>query len=48
MTSNSAADGLFDKRDLIYDWRRDEYRCPAGQIATYRFSSIDRDKTLHK
>jgi transposase len=28
LTSGSLADGRFDKRDFIYDRRRDEYRCP--------------------
>jgi transposase len=48
MTSNNLADGLFDKRDFVYDDKKDEYRCPAGQIAIYRFSSEERGKTLHK
>ena len=48
MTSNSRAAGLFDKRDFIYDERRDEYRCPAGQIAIYRFTAVEDGKTLHK
>ena len=48
LTSNNLADGLFDKRDFVYDDKKDEYRCPAGQIAIYRFSSEERGKTLHK
>jgi transposase len=48
MTSNNLADGLFDKRDFVYDERKDEYRCPAGQIAIYRYTSVERGKTLHK
>ena len=48
MTSGSAAAGRFDKRDFVYDARRDEYRCPAGQIATRRFTVIEHGKTLHK
>src|SRR5947207_3089139 len=36
MTSNNLANGFFDKRDFVYDERKDEYRCPAGQIAIYR------------
>ena len=48
MTSNNLADGLFDKRDFVYDDKKDEYRCPAGQIAIYRFTSEERGKTLHK
>ena len=48
MTSNNLADGLFDKRDFIYDAKKDEYRCPAGKIAIYRFTSEENGKTLHK
>jgi len=31
MTSNNLAEGLFDKRDFVYDAKKDEYRCPAGK-----------------
>ena len=48
LTSNSLAEGRFDKRDFVYDERRDEYRCPAGQIAIRRFTTIERGKTLHR
>jgi len=48
MTSNSTAEGRFDKRDFVYDERRDEYRCPAGQIAIRRFTTVEHGKTLHK
>jgi transposase len=37
-TSNAKAEGRFDKADFIYIARDDEYRCPAGQRAIYRFS----------
>ncbi len=47
MTSNNLAEGLFDKRDFVYDAHRDEYRCPAGQIAIHRFTSVEKGKTLH-
>jgi hypothetical protein len=48
LTSNSKFQGRFDKRDFVYDERRDEYRCPAGQIAIRRFTSVERGKTLHR
>ena len=48
MTSNNLAEGLFDKRDFVYDPTSDEYRCPAGNVAIYRFTSQERGKTLHK
>ncbi len=37
MTSNAKAEGRFDKSDFIYIARDDEYPCPAGQRAIYRF-----------
>jgi hypothetical protein len=48
MTSNNLADGLFDKRDFVYDARKDQYRCPAGKIAIYRFTAEEAGKTQHK
>ncbi|MFV8534254.1 transposase, partial [Ralstonia pseudosolanacearum] len=37
MTSGAKADGRFDKSDFIYIAKDDEYRCPAGERAIYRF-----------
>jgi transposase len=48
LTSNSRFEGRFDKRDFIYDSARDEYRCPAGQTAIYRFTAVEDGKTLRK
>ena len=48
MTSNSKADGRFDKQDFIYIASDDEYRCPAGQRAIKRFTTIENGLTLHK
>jgi hypothetical protein len=48
LTSNSKAEGRFDKRDFVYIAQDDEYRCPAGQRAIKRFSTVERGKTLHK
>lgn len=48
LTSNSKFEGRFDKRDFVYDSLRDEYRCPAGQAAIYRFTAVEGGKTLHK
>jgi transposase len=42
MTSNARAEGRFDKTDFIYIARADEYQCPAGQRAIYRYTSDDR------
>jgi len=48
MTSNSKADGRFDKQDFIYIAADDEYRCPAGQRAIKRFTTIENGMTLSK
>ena len=41
MTSNARAAGRFDKQDFIYVSEDNEYRCPAGQRAIYRYTSIE-------
>ena len=48
LTSNSKADGRFDKQDFVYIASDDEYRCPAGQRAIKRFTTIEHGMTLHK
>jgi len=48
LTSNSKADGRFDKRDFIYIAQNDEYQCPAGQRAIWRFSTVEQGLTQHK
>ena len=48
LTSNSKAEGRFDKRDFVYIEESDEYRCPAGERAIWRFTTIERGMTLHK
>lgn len=42
MTSNAKADGRFDKSDFIYIVKDDEYQCPAGERAIYRFSTVEK------
>jgi hypothetical protein len=37
MTSNAKFEGRFDKRDFIYIAKDDEYKCPAGERAIFRF-----------
>lgn len=37
-TSNAKAEGRFDKADFIYIAKNDEYQCPAGERAIYRFT----------
>src|ERR1700726_2459585 len=48
LTSNSKAEGRFDKRDFVYIAEDDEYRCPAGQRAIKRFTTVEHGMTLHK
>jgi len=48
MTSNNAAKGLFDKRDFVYDEKADQYRCPAGSVASHRTTTEEAGKLQHK
>lgn len=48
LTSNNRAEGRFDKQDFIYVAEDDEYRCPAGERAIRRFTSIEAGLTIHK
>ena len=42
MTSNAKAEGRFSKADFIYIAKDDEYQCPAGERAIYRFSTYEK------
>jgi transposase len=48
MTSNAKAQGRFDKSDFIYIAKDDEYQCPAGQRATYRFTREENGLQLRR
>ena len=48
LTSNSKAAGLFDKRDFTYVTERNEYRCPSGQSAIWRMTTVERGMTIHR
>jgi transposase len=48
LTSNSRADGRFDKRDFIYIAKRNEYRCPAGERAVWRMTTVENGRTMHR
>ena len=39
VTSNATAEGRFGKADFIYDAKKNEYRCPAGQRLIWRYST---------
>jgi transposase len=47
LPSTARADGRFGKPDFIYIARKDEYRCPAGQRLTRRYTSIEDGMTMH-
>ena len=47
-TSHSQAKGLFGKRDFIYNPETDEYECPAGKRAIYRFTTTEKGKTIRR
>jgi transposase len=46
LTSASRKKGLFTKRDFVYVARNDEYRCPAGERAVRRFTTVENGMTL--
>ena len=46
LTSNSLAEGRFDKQDFIYIAADDEYRCPAGERAINRFTTVEAGLSL--
>jgi transposase len=48
MTSNAKAEGRFDKADFIYIAKDDEYECPAGQRAIYRFTREENGLQLRR
>jgi transposase len=48
VTSSGWAHGRFDRRDFVYLPESDEYRCPAGERAIRRFTTVEAGLTLHK
>ena len=42
------AKGYFGKRDFIYKPDEDEYECPAGERAIYRFTRVENDKQIRR
>ena len=47
-TSSNQAKGLFGKRDFIYKPEDDEYECPAGERAIFRFSREEDGKMIRR
>ncbi len=48
LTSGNRARGLFDKRDFIYLTQSNEYLCPAGQRAPWRFRAVENGMAIDK
>lgn len=48
LTSNSRAEGRYDKSDFVYDRERDAFLCPAGKYAIRRFTSVEKGMAIHK
>ena len=46
-TSGAKAAGRFGKYDFDYDPSQNAYRCPAGEMLTYRFTNVEARRTLH-
>lgn len=46
LTSANAKLGLFTKEDFTYDPTHDQYRCPAGETLTYRFSTVEQGRGM--
>ena len=47
-TSSAPKEGRFVKGDFIYDAKRDEYQCPAGQSLIWRQTTIEKGMKLHR
>jgi transposase len=47
-TSHNQAKGLYGKRDFRYIPEDDEFECPAGKRAKWRYSTIEQGKTISK
>jgi transposase len=47
-TSSSQAQGRYGKDDFRYDPARDAFRCPAGEYAIRRFTSLEKGMAIHK
>jgi hypothetical protein len=48
LTSNARAEGRFDRRDFVYECESNSYICPAGEQLTYRMTTTDAGKVMHR
>ena len=47
LTSSGGKTGRFTKGDFVYEPEHDQYRCPAGESLTRRFTSVEKGLSLH-
>ena len=45
---NARAEGRFDRRDFVYDRESNSYICPAGEKLTYRMTTTEAGKAMHR
>ncbi len=48
LTSGSKAKGRFGKQDFVYLAEDDVYRCPAGERLVYRYTNVEKGRTLRR
>lgn len=48
MTSRAKAEGRFGKADFVYLPEQDVYRCPAGDVLTYRYTNVEAGLTVSR
>jgi hypothetical protein len=48
MTSGAKSEGRFGKQDFVYLPDDDTYRCPAGELLTFRYTTVENGLTLHR
>jgi transposase len=48
MTSGAKSEGRFGKQDFIYLDTKDVYICPAGKALTYRMTTLQDGKVMHR
>ena len=48
MTSRAKAEGRFGKADFVYLPEQDVYRCPAGNMLTYRYTNVEAGLTVSR
>lgn len=48
LTSQAKAAGRFGKQDFVYIPDQDTYRCPAGEMLTYRYTTVEAGLTVSR